>query len=58
MQGITAGMAAELVKTALAAGAIKLIGPNGAVDPSKRAGEADAAYLLTLLHHLTKPSGA
>lgn len=43
---------------ALTSGAITLSRPKGAVDPSKRVGEADAVYLLTLLHHLTKPSGA
>lgn len=55
MEKLTTAQAAELIKTALASGSIKLQqAPSGTEQYSKQSAEVDATYLLTLLHQLTK----
>ena len=58
MEKLSPSIAAELVKAALAANAIKLTGASSHVEGSKKTGEADAVYLLTLMHHLTNQSSS
>lgn len=51
-------MAADVIKTALQSGAVKLMGLTGAAlsEPAARArADIDAAYLVRLLSQLTSP---
>ena len=50
--------ASQLVKTALNAGALKLVGINADAEQGKAAAQADAAYMLALYNELLGPAGA